>query len=96
MVDLRGKPPYLPKDMSYTDVLKMAIDRGLRYFGYDAETWIDETTFNRWEARHINFISNSWTVFKKKLFSELTSFSFILSYRIYVSKGAERVFIVKT
>ena len=51
MVDLRGKPPYLPKDMSYTDVLKMAIDRGLRYFGYDAETWLDESTFNRW-ARH--------------------------------------------
>ncbi len=49
MVDLRGKPPYLPKDMSYTDVLKMAIDRGLRYFGYDADTWIDETTFNRLE-----------------------------------------------
>lgn len=47
MVDLRGKPPYLPKDMSYTDVLKMAIERGLRYFGYDAETWIDETTFTR-------------------------------------------------
>lgn len=55
MVDLRGKPPYLPKDMSYTDVLKMAIERGLRYFGYDAETWIDETTFNR--EQNVSFLS---------------------------------------
>jgi len=28
MVDLRGKPPYLPKNMSYTDVLKYAIEKG--------------------------------------------------------------------
>ena len=39
MVDLRGKPPYLPKNMSYTDVLKFAIEKGLEYFGYDSETW---------------------------------------------------------
>ena len=38
MVDLRGKPPYLPPDMTYTDVLKHAIDKGLQFFGYDAET----------------------------------------------------------
>jgi hypothetical protein len=58
MVDLRGKPPYLPKDMSYTDVLKMAIDRGLRYFGYDADTWIDETTFNRLENKFLPRLSD--------------------------------------
>ena len=33
MVDLRGKPPYLPPDMTYTDVLKHAIEKGLKFFG---------------------------------------------------------------
>jgi hypothetical protein len=47
MVDLRGKPPYLPQNMSYTDVLKYAIEKGLEYFGYDSETWVDEGTFSR-------------------------------------------------
>ena len=47
MVDLRGKPPYLPKDMSYTDVLKFAIEKGLEYFGYDAETWVDTSAYSR-------------------------------------------------
>jgi len=47
MVDLRGKPPYLPKNMSYTDVLKHAIEKGLDYFGYDAETWVDTGAYNR-------------------------------------------------
>ena len=41
MVDLRGKPPYLPKKMSYTDVLKKAIDNGLRHFGYETDEWVD-------------------------------------------------------
>ena len=47
MVDLRGKPPYLPPDMTYTDVLKHAIDKGLEFFGYNAETWIDDAQYNR-------------------------------------------------
>ena len=51
MVDLRGKPPYLPPDMTYTDVLKHAIDKGLKYFGYDAETWIDDAQYTR-EIHH--------------------------------------------
>jgi len=47
MVDLRGKPPYLPKNMSYTDVLKYAIEKGLEYFGYSSETWVDTNAYNR-------------------------------------------------
>jgi len=47
MVDLRGKPPYLPANMTYTCVLKKAIEKGLEYFGYDAETWVDSGTFAR-------------------------------------------------
>ena len=51
MVDLRGKPPYLPPDMTYTDVLKHAIEKGLEFFGYDAETWIDDAQYTR-EINH--------------------------------------------
>lgn len=47
MVDLRGKPPYLPPDMTYTDVLKHAIDMGLKFFGYDCEKWVDKAQYNR-------------------------------------------------
>jgi len=47
MVDLRGKPPYLPKNMSYTDVLKRAIDNGLKYFGYSCETWVDDQAYSK-------------------------------------------------
>lgn len=37
MVDLRGKPPYLPDNSTYTDVLKLAIKRCLEYYGFDPE-----------------------------------------------------------
>jgi len=47
MVDLRGKPPYLPKKMSYTDVLKKAIDNGLRHFGYETDEWVDGQAYNK-------------------------------------------------
>ena len=47
MVDLRGKPPYLPPDMTYTDVLKHAIDQGLKFFGYNCESWVDKAQYNR-------------------------------------------------
>jgi hypothetical protein len=47
MVDLRGKPPYLPKNMSYTDVLKKAIDNGLVHFGYNPETWVDDQAYGK-------------------------------------------------
>ena len=41
MVDLRGKPPYLPDTKSYTDVLKIAISQAYAYYGYDPETFLD-------------------------------------------------------
>lgn len=47
MVDLRGKPPYLPKKMSYTDVLKRAIELGLQHFGYSPTTWVDDQAYNK-------------------------------------------------
>ena len=47
MVDLRGKPPYLPKNMSYTDVLKKAIENGLKYFGYSCDTWVDDQAYSK-------------------------------------------------
>ena len=47
MVDLRGKPPYLPKNMSYTDVLKRAIELGLQHFGYSPTTWVDDQAYNK-------------------------------------------------
>jgi len=47
MVDLRGKPPYLPKKMSYTDVLKKAIENGLRHFGYETDEWVDGQAYNK-------------------------------------------------
>ena len=41
MVDLRGKPPYLPDTKSYTDVLKIAIANSYAYYGYDSENYLD-------------------------------------------------------
>lgn len=41
MVDLRGKPPYLPDTKSYTDVLKIAIGQACAYYGYDPELFIE-------------------------------------------------------
>ncbi len=41
MVDLRGKPPYLPDQKSFSEVLKIAIVRGLKQFGVDPETYFD-------------------------------------------------------
>ncbi|CAB4068155.1 KIDINS220 [Lepeophtheirus salmonis] len=41
MVDLRGRPPYLPNSKTYTDVLKIAIERAYKYYGYDPETHIE-------------------------------------------------------
>lgn len=41
MVDLRGKPPYLPDTKSYTDVLKIAIGQAYAYYGYDPESYLD-------------------------------------------------------
>ena len=41
MVDLRGKPPYLPDTKSYTDVLKIAISNAYAYYGYDPEKFVE-------------------------------------------------------
>ena len=41
MVDLRGKPPYLPDTKSYTEVLKIAICNAYDYYGYDPELYLD-------------------------------------------------------
>ncbi len=42
MVDLRGKPPYLPDTKSYTDVLKQAIKNAMDYYGYDPELHLED------------------------------------------------------
>ena len=42
IVDLRGKPPYLPDQKSYSDVLKMAIGQALIYYSLDPETYVEE------------------------------------------------------
>ena len=39
MVDLRGKPPYLPQNMSYTDVLKFAIEKGCSHNVHNHENF---------------------------------------------------------
>ena len=41
MVDLRGKPPYLPDTKSYTEVLKIAIANAYDYYGCDPELYLD-------------------------------------------------------
>lgn len=41
MVDLRGKPPYLPESKTYTDVLKLAIENAFSYYGFDPETYLE-------------------------------------------------------
>jgi hypothetical protein len=41
MVDLRGKPPYLPDTKTYTDVLKQAIEDAFIYYGFDSETYLE-------------------------------------------------------
>lgn len=41
MVDLRGKPPYLPESKTYTDVLKAAIEDSFKYYGFDPETYLE-------------------------------------------------------
>jgi hypothetical protein len=42
MVDLRGKPPYLPDQKSYTDVLRLAIEKAIQYYGFDPETYVEQ------------------------------------------------------
>ena len=44
MVDLRGKPPYLPDTKSYTDVLKIAISNAYAYYGYDPEKFVEDAS----------------------------------------------------
>jgi hypothetical protein len=46
MVDLRGKPPYLPDFKTYTDVLKQSIKDALEYYGYDSETYLETNPGN--------------------------------------------------
>ena len=46
MVDLRGKPPYLPDFKTYTDVLKQSIKDALQYYGYDPETYLETNPEN--------------------------------------------------
>ena len=41
MVDLRGKPPYLPPTHNYTEVMKMAIEKAFKYYGVDPNTHVD-------------------------------------------------------
>ena len=41
MVDLRGKPPYLPPTHNYTEVMKQAIDNAYKYYGYDPQLYVD-------------------------------------------------------
>ena len=43
MVDLRGKPPYLPDSKSYTDVLKIAIANAYAYYGFDPEKFVEDS-----------------------------------------------------
>ena len=43
MVDLRGKPPYLPDSKTYTDVLKQAIEDAFKYYGYNPETYLESS-----------------------------------------------------
>jgi hypothetical protein len=43
MVDLRGKPPYLPDSKTYTDVLKASIEEAYSYYGFDPETYLETT-----------------------------------------------------
>ena len=43
MVDLRGKPPYLPDSKTYTDVLKASIEEAYAYYGFDPETYLETT-----------------------------------------------------
>jgi len=43
MVDLRGKPPYLPDSKTYTDVLKQAIEDAFNYYGYNPETYLESS-----------------------------------------------------
>ena len=42
MVDLRGKPPYLPDTKSYTDVLKIAISNAYAYYGFDPDKFVED------------------------------------------------------
>ena len=42
IVDLRGKPPYLPDQKTYSDVLKIAIGNAVRYFGFNPETYVED------------------------------------------------------
>ncbi len=41
VVDLRGKPPYLPDQKSYTDVLRQAVVNALKYYGKDPENYLE-------------------------------------------------------
>lgn len=55
MVDLRGKPPYLPDGYTYTEVLKEAIGKCLRYNNFDPETHVDPELLNQpgMQRRHV-------------------------------------------
>jgi hypothetical protein len=52
MVDLRGKPPYLPDQRSFSEVLKIAIERGLKYWGVDPENYYDSSSEDNQNKSH--------------------------------------------
>ena len=47
LTDYRGKPPYLPDGYTYTEVLKEAIGKCLRYNNLDPETHVDPELLNQ-------------------------------------------------
>ena len=47
LIDYRGKPPYLPDGYTYTEVLKEAIGKCLRYNNLDPETHVDPELLNQ-------------------------------------------------
>lgn len=46
MVDLRGKPPYLPPTHNYTEVMKLAIERAFKYYQVCPKTYVDPALLN--------------------------------------------------
>ena len=89
MVDLRGKPPYLPDTKSYTEVLKIAIYNAYDYYGYDPEVFLDS-----------NSDSNSGLVKDKQLMFPVIPASgiapppaprIINSYQPYAAKPVDKV-----
>ncbi len=48
VVDLRGRPPYLPDQKSYTDVLRTAIVNCIKHYGFDPEKYCEKDFTPSW------------------------------------------------